>query len=389
MDQTGTDRKTVATFLTFCVVGSMSLTGPFSPIKLGSVQLMNRFMRSATYECMADDLGFPSPHLFRLIETLASGRVGLVVPGYVYTVPTGRAVPKQTGLYSPEHATVWIPTIRHIHATGARLMFQLAHCDIASDGPRVGPSSVGRFAHALSIGEVDDIANSFIKAAVAAYGAGADGVDLHAAHGYLLALFLSPLLNRRSDRYGGSVEGRVRIVDEIVTQIRKSTDPAFGIGIKMNGYDALPFGVTPKLAAQYVNRLRGKVDFFEISCGLGNGLATLRARPVNRFLSAAASIVNPWHFERNYNLGAAKFIKRKNPEAIIAAVGGWRDIRDCENALKKGEVDLISISRPLIREPQLIKEWQEGRKKPAACMSCNRCIRAEFAKKLAIRCQFP
>jgi 2,4-dienoyl-CoA reductase-like NADH-dependent reductase (Old Yellow Enzyme family) len=365
----------------------MALKSPFSPIKLGPVQLMNRFMRSATYECLADDLGFPSPRLLSMMETLASGQVGLIVPGYVYTAPTGKAVPKQTGLCSPDHATPWIPTIRRIHTAGSKLMFQLAHGGLSSDGPHVGPSSLGGLAHPLSIAEIDDIVNSFVKAAVSARGA--DGIELHAAHGYLLSLFLSPIFNRRRDRYGGSVEGRVRIVGEIATQIRRSTDPGFGIGIKMNGYDVLPFGVTPKIAAQYVRCLRGKVDFFEISCGIGNILATIQARPVNRFLSIAASLVNPWHFRKNFNLDAAKFIKKMNPDAIVAAVGGWRGLKDCEKAITKGEVDVISMARPLIREPHLIKEWAAGRNKPAACKNCNRCIWMDFTKKVGIRCQFP
>jgi 2,4-dienoyl-CoA reductase-like NADH-dependent reductase (Old Yellow Enzyme family) len=343
-------------------------------------------MRSATNEGLSDDRGFPTPTLFHCIERLAANNVGLIVPGYVYPIESGRAIWNQTGMFSKAHGEVWKPTIAKVHSAGSKLMFQIAHGGLASPSHK-GPSSLGPFGSSLTIPEIEDLIESFKKAAVYCYNAGADGVQLHGAHGYLLALFLSPLTNRRKDKYGKSVEGRTRIVREITHEIRKATDKSFGIGIKMNGTDSMPFGVKPILCAEYVHSLKDTLDFFEISCGLGNFLSVIRMAPVG-FLKSCVAAVNPWKFTRGYNLAAAKVVKRKNPDAVVAAVGGWRDLDDCNNAIGQGNIDLISISRPFIRQPNLIKLWKSGTKTVADCKSCNACILG-MKPGSGLRCIYP
>jgi 2,4-dienoyl-CoA reductase-like NADH-dependent reductase (Old Yellow Enzyme family) len=273
----------------------MSLGSAFSPIQFGPVKLLNRFMRSATHEALSNDNGFPTPNLFRWIERLGDGGVGLIIPGYVFPIETGRAMFRQTGMYSESHGLVWKPTISKLHAAGSKLMFQIAHGGATSPA-RKGPSSVWPLVSALTIAEINDVIESFRKAAVYCYRAGADGVQLHAAHGYLFSLFLSPLTNRRSDVYGGSPEGRVRIVQETVREIRKTTDSSFGIGIKQNGTDSMPWGVKPALCAEYVNLLKKTVDLFEISSGMGNFLSTMRMG-MGGLVRNCIALLNPWEFQ--------------------------------------------------------------------------------------------
>jgi 2,4-dienoyl-CoA reductase-like NADH-dependent reductase (Old Yellow Enzyme family) len=365
----------------------MSLSPAFSPLQLGPVKLLNRFMRSATHEALSDDSGFPSPKLLSWIERLASGNVGLIVPGYVYASESGRAASNQTGMESEAHGQAWKSTISRVHAAGSKLMFQIAHGGVASPS-RKGPSALSPFASALTVGEIDVVIESFRKAAVYCYRAGADGVELHSAHGYLFALFLSPLTNRRKDKYGGSPENRVRIVEETVREIRKATDKGFGIGIKMNGVDSMPWGVKPELCAEYVRLLKKNVDFFEISSGLGNFLSTIRFAPVG-FVSKCLAMLNPWEFTHGYNLKAAAVVKKRNPDAVVAAVGGWRDLDYCNEAIRLGEVDMVSISRAFIREPDLVKQWKEGRTRAADCKSCNACILGMGNPEKGLACTYP
>jgi 2,4-dienoyl-CoA reductase-like NADH-dependent reductase (Old Yellow Enzyme family) len=241
---------------------------------------------------------------------------------------------------------------------------------------------------ALTIAEINDVIESFRKAAVYCYRAGADGVQLHAAHEYLFSFFLSPLTNRRSDVYGGSPEGRVRIVQEAVREIRKATDSSFGIGIKLNGTDSMPWGVKPALCAEYVNLLKKTVDFFEISSGLGNFLSTIRMG-TGGLVRNCIALLNPWEFSQAYNLNAATIVKRRNPDAVVAAVGGWRDLDYVNDAIRMNGIDIISMARPFIREPDLIKQWKNGRTRAADCTSCNRCILGTVTAKRDLKCSYP
>ena len=362
----------------------------FSPLQVGPMKVMNRFMRSPTYEGLSDDAsGMPSRRLFTLIEKLAKGRVGLIIPGYVYPSKAAKAVPRQTGFYNRELASAWIPTIKKCQAEGSKLMFQIAHAGAAAvDGQGFGPSK-GQFAtHEMTIAEIEDVIDSFAKAATEAFIAGADGVELHAGHGYLLSLFMSPVSNTRKDKYGGSDEGRLRIVTEIAEQIRKATSPGFAIGIKMNGADGRRGGVEKELSAKYVNMLRGKIDLFEITCGLGVPNATGRKILRNpTFWQSIKEKFNPWKFHEFFNADMATYIKKMNPWAIVATIGGARSLNGAEKLLKDGAVDLVSLSRPLIREPNLIKMWEEGKKKTCDCISCSECLTKAFTTGLV--CTYP
>ena len=198
----------------------------FSSFQCGPMTLPNRFIRSATWEGLADSNGFPAQELFNKMVQLAKGGCGLIVPGYCYTIQHGRANPTQTGMTSKEHAQIWKETIDEIHKNGSKIMFQLAHggdkCNQNDIGQQpIGCSGLEPGSRAMTDAEICETIESFAKAAKYLKEAGADGVQLHAAHGYLLSQFLSPYLNRRTDKWGGVTENRTRIVFEIVNEIRK------------------------------------------------------------------------------------------------------------------------------------------------------------------------
>ena len=133
--------------------------------------------------------------------------------------------------------------------------------------------------------------------------------------------------------------------------------PDFSILIKMNGNDFLPFGVTPDLASQYVHFLRGKIDMFEISCGISNVNAIIRTDRIRKLIKYTYGL----KFSEAYNLSYAELIKRNNPDAVVASVGGFRTFATMEEAVSSGKVDVVSLARPLIREPDLVKRMQKDR----------------------------
>ena len=376
----------------------------FSPLKVGSMTIKNRFMRSPVWEALADEkTGLPTPKLLKAMVNLARGGVGLIVPGYVYISEDAHALPYQTGLYDTKTADAWKDTIKKMHSYGSKVVFQPCHggCGCSPDivGTPRGCSGHVPGTRAMTTAEVEETIDNFINSAKLAARAGADGVEIHAAHGYLLSEFLSPAVNKRTDRYGGSYENRIRIVKEIVEGIRKATDRNnFLIGIKMNGHDCLPGGVTPELAAREVHDFDG-IDFFEISCGFSNVMSTIRSvirgtlfkgltQPQVELATAMLKREVPgFEFHHGYTVEYAEYVKKQNPNKVIASVGGLRDLDKMEEIVKSGKVDMVSLARPFLREPDLVNKFMKG-KKTADCLSCGECI-LRRPDKNGVKCTYP
>lgn len=366
----------------------------FTPKRIGSMLLQNRFMRSATWEALADEEGRVKDSMINLMETLAYGTVGLIVPGAVYCNRKGQGLKGQSGLCTPDHLRRWTLCVDKVHEYKSKLAFQIIHNGLASD-PKLnggfepeGPTSFNKNQHELTNAEIEDLIQDFVDSAKMAYQTGADGAQLHAAHGYLLSGFLSPALNHRKDKWGGSTENRLRIINEIVDEIRKSIPKdAFSLSIKMNGDDCTKGGVTPELAAEYVHLLEDKLDLFEISCGVGPQLFTIRStideaslirgqKKENHqaIIDNAKEATKGAEFIELYNRYACKIIRKKNPNANLALVGGIRKFTDMNEIIQSGDADIVSISRPFLNDPYFIMRFKANTLDQVLCTSCGACI---------------
>lgn len=359
----------------------------FTPLKIGPITIKNRFMRSSTYESLANPDGTPKPRLLKIIEQLSANDVGLIVPGYAYTMESGKAVPRQTGLCDPKQSSAWKSTIDTVHKNGSKIIFQICHggIDVLPGHPKKTPSAIPGKSAELTVSEIEDIIESFYKSALLSKSCGSDGIQFHSAHGYLLSTFLSPLFNRREDKYGGSIEKRTRIISEMSEMIRKKVGPDFLISMKLNGNDFLPFGTTPEMASMYVYHLKSKIDLFEISCGICHHSCTIRPQKVGLF----DRLLYGFKFEEGYNLKFAEYIKKRNPDTVVAAVGGFKKVSFMEEALKKGKTDLISLCRPFIREPDLVRKIKENKIKQSECKHCNHCLFHLEEDERGVLCDFP
>jgi 2,4-dienoyl-CoA reductase-like NADH-dependent reductase (Old Yellow Enzyme family) len=214
----------------------------------------------------------------------------------------------------------------------------------------VAPTSFSSEVVELSNPAIEELIQQFTKSAFFAQQAGADGVQLHGAHGYLLSAFMSPALNHRKDKWGGSPENRLRIISEIVGEIRKIVSDEFTIGIKMNCNDYANGGVTPEIAALHVRLLSNKIDLFELSGGfegkwsirstvnekvIGKGVAEKERAEL---FEKVRKLMNGVKFEESSFRDAARVIRAGNPEAKIAVVGGNRpfgeDVRNEQQTLR-------------------------------------------------------
>ena len=357
----------------------------FSPLKAGSLSLKNRIMRSATRESLSEADGRPTRDLLNLIGNLVDGEIGLIVPGAAFTSENGRLWRKQTGLVNLSIAESWRPIISYAHQRHSAVVFQLAHGGFLSLEKihfQKSLKNIISYVKSMSKNEVDDVIDSFAKAAKIAQHIGADGVQLHAAHGYLISQFLSPATNWRKDKY----RARTRLLCEIVEAVRRETRPSFSVSLKLSPM----FGFSRRAIVKLIKQLDKKVDFFEISAGFLNPLKTSRVQPTRFNVKGVAQrILNPWPFYEDYNIDDAAYIKKKCPNAIIASVGGWRNAKHMARCIKKGKADIISLSRPLIREPYFIKDVKEGKKVQSKCLSCGSCMFDSKNVRLGTHCSFP
>jgi len=272
----------------------------------------------------------------------------------------------------------------------------------------MGPSANGRDPiyfmkpRAMTENDIQRVIDSFARAAERAVAAGADGIQLHAAHGYLINQFLSPFFNVRTDHWGGSEENCFRFLENILTEVRKVIPDSMALLVKLNANDYTPQnGVTPELAASYVEKMaRAGVDGLEISGGtmFWSFMNTCRGDvPVDELFQAAPALMRPlgrimmnrmkgrYDLEEAYNQPAAKVVRPALNGTPLILVGGMRTVERMEEVLENGDADLISMSRPFIREPFLVKKIREGKTNRASCDSCNRCFGAITAQK-ALRC---
>jgi len=384
----------------------------FEPVMLGNVPIKNRFVHSATYEAMAAENGDVTGRLVERYRRLAQGEVGLVIPGGLYVHPLGRASRRQAGIHTDQMIAGLRQVVDAVHRAGGRLIFQLMHAGgqakrevIAGTplAPSAGvrdPVSLRRPA-AMDEAQIAEAIQAFGEAARRAAEAGADGVQLHAAHGYLINQFLSPFYNDRADRWGGSEGNRFRFLHEVVQETRRALPRAMPLLVKLNVHDYTPReGITPPLAARYAGRLvQLDVDGLELSCGtaysymnmcrgevpvagLLQGVSRWR-RPIVKL--ALGRLVEGYDLHGPSNLEAAKVIKPACGEARLLLVGGLRSLPQMEEVVTGGHADLISMCRPFIREPSLVRRLRLGQTSHASCTSCNQCFAAMVNDK-PVRC---
>jgi 2,4-dienoyl-CoA reductase-like NADH-dependent reductase (Old Yellow Enzyme family) len=211
--------------------------------------------------------------------------------------------------------------------------------------------------------DIERVISQFADAAVRAREAGFDAVQFHGAHGYLLSQFISPYTNQRTDEWGGSTEGRCRIIIEILKRTRNKAGEDFPEFIKLNTTDGLDHGLTYEEAAKAAALLtEAGIVHIETSGGIAEAGA----------VAAQKSILKPE--QEAYFGDAAKLVKEKvGDKAVVALVGGVRSLEVMNRIINDGTADMISLSRPLIREPHLVKKFKDGEKTKADCISCNGC----------------
>ncbi len=341
----------------------------FKQTAIKSMVLSNRFVRSATYEGMATEDGAVTPRLINKMVELAKGDVGLIISSHAYVRPDGQAGLRQMGIYKDE----FIPGLREmteaVHDCGGKIVMQLSHAGRFSTGKMTGQTPLvvsevpGKECHEITGRDIQELIAAFADGAGRAKDAGFDGVQMHSAHGYLLSQFLSPVFNRRMDAYGGVIENRSRIHMEVYRAIRETVGEDYPVLIKLNCSDFADNGLTLDESLQVACLLAGLgLDAIELSGGL---LTSSKYFPSRVGIKAEED-------EAYFSEEARHF---KNVGIPLILVGGIRSFSVAEHLVEDEVADYISMSRPLIREPDLINRWRSGDYSSSECISDNNCFR--------------
>jgi 2,4-dienoyl-CoA reductase-like NADH-dependent reductase (Old Yellow Enzyme family) len=339
---------------------------------INGMELSNRFVRSATWEGMATKDGSVTPKLTETLVALARGGVGLIITSHAYVLPEGQAAPWQLGIYKDELIDGLKELTTAVHGFGAKIAMQISHAGNFAPTPLTGrPPMVVSNYEGLSKSPREEMTTEYIRKLVVAFAdaarrakaAGFDGVQIHSAHGYLLNQFLSPAFNRRADEYGGGVKNRARIHLEILQAIRTAVSREFPVLIKLNGQDFTENGLTLADSLQVGRMLADAgLDAIELSGGLPSGGK----------LSPSRLGIKTEEEEAYFREDAQAF--KNEIKLPLILVGGVRSLEVAERLVDDGVADYISMSRPFIREPDLINRWKAGDRRRALCKSDNMCF---------------
>jgi len=345
----------------------------FEETIINGLKLANRFVRSATWEGMASEGGACTARLSKLMGDLAKGRVGLIISSHAYVRSDGQAGPWQLGIYEDTLDDGLRGMTQEVHRQGGRIIAQITHAGLFANTTltrriALAPSALEEYSkihhRMFSMEEIYDIEQSFSEAALRAKRTGFDGIQIHAAHGYLLSQFLSPAFNKRTDDYGGALENRARFPLEVLRSVRVAVGRDYPVFIKMNSEDFLEDGLNVKDSLEFGHMLQQEgIDAIELSGGTD---VSGRLGPIRLGIKTKE--------QEAYFRKAGKRLKKELNIPIIL-VGGIRSFEVAEKLVLEGYADYISMSRPFIREPFLVRRWASGDLARAKCVSDNECFK--------------
>lgn len=328
-----------------------------APLRLTHLSCRNRVIRSAVHSFLGTADGYMTDAEYHMYETLAENGVGTIITGHCCISPLGRANPEQINLFDDVYVPQLAKAAQLLHRTDTRFIVQISHAgpraidqaDLADVVAR--PLKKNREARQLTLDEIRRIEQEFIAAAKRVQCSGADGVQLHAAHSYLLSRFIDPFFNERTDAYGGSVENRFRMTENIIRGIQACCGKDFPILLKIN------------------NDTKGDDAAYEQD--LLWILQRCRRLGVELVELSGADFINQPKDGHLYYLERATRMRRQ-VDLPMSLVGGVRSLADMETVLAAG-LDMVSLGRALIAEPDFVARVLAGQEK-SICVSCSRCF---------------
>jgi 2,4-dienoyl-CoA reductase-like NADH-dependent reductase (Old Yellow Enzyme family) len=337
------------------------MTSLHDPLVLPSGQVLpNRIMKSALSEALANKHNSPDERLHQLYSTWSQGGYGLLITGNVMIDRTQLGELGNVVIEDERDLDALARWAKSTQDAGVPIWAQLNHPGrqsnlLALGHTPVAPSAIplnlpgAAMPRALAAEEIEQIIERFGNAAAVCEAAGFNGIQVHAAHGYLVAQFLSPLANQRDDNWGGDLERRMRFLVEVVRRIRSRVSPGFSVGVKLNSADFQRGGFTEDESRAVIAALaKERIDLLEVSGGsyespamAGSAAASTRAREA-------------------YFLEYARTVRELLGDVPLAVTGGFRSRTGMADAVSSGECDVVGIGRPTITTPDAARTILSG-----------------------------
>jgi 2,4-dienoyl-CoA reductase-like NADH-dependent reductase (Old Yellow Enzyme family) len=340
----------------------------FESFKINGLKVGNRFVRSATVDNLGERLKVSQRQL-DFYRELTRGETGLIISSGLFPSLDGWAAPGQLGIHNDSMIPELSKLVNVVHQNGGKIVAQLMHAGWFGNPDVnglqvVGPSAVVNPANNLKVRELssDEVlehVDDFVRGAGRAVEAGFDAVQVHAAHGWFVSAFLSPVTNTRQDEWGGTPEKRVKFVTSIIRGIRQITGPHFPILIKLGLKDYHPEGKTvAEGIASALACVEAGLDAVEISEGI-------EKEPFHHIRTDAKT---PYYLEECREA-------RKAIAKPLILVGGMRELADIRNVVEGGLADAVSMCRPFIMDQHIVQKFRLGLSSKSNCNSCNNCIK--------------
>lgn len=334
----------------------------FEKVSLNHLTLKNRLVRSATWDGIGRSDGSLPEEAYDIYRELAKGGIGAIITGFTSVALHDYYFEGMMRLCDDALIPQYKKLTDIIHEEDVPAIAQIAPgAYYRNENGRY----VQREPDEMTREEIHSVIEMFVTAASRAEKAGFDGVQIHAAHFFFLSHFISPAINHRTDAYGGSTENRTRILLEILKGIKENA-PSIHVTVKINCSDFARGGIEPKECFEVCRLLdEAGIGSIEIS-GNGTSVAGNKAHKNEGYFAPAAAVL-------------AKTVK-----CPVICVGGFRSLDTMESVLNSTEIELISLSRPLLREPDLPLKMQKDHSYISKCISCNRCY-SSFMHKCVFR----
>ena len=347
----------------------------FNPLQINRMTIKNRFVRSATVDNLGEDKVVTEAQL-NFYRELVKGEVGLIVSSGLFPSLDGWAAPGQLGIHEDEMIPSLKKIVDTIHDNGGKIVAQLMHAGWFGNPDlcgfqTVGPSETVNPANNLKVrelapDEIEEKIDEFVRAGARAAEAGFDGVQIHAAHGWLVSAFLSPVTNRREDAWGGTALKRANFVIKITEGLRKVTGPDYPILIKLGIKEYHPEG---KSADEGINSANMFIDAGMDAIEVSEGVEEI---PFNHIRLGEMS---------PYYIDECRRAKQAISKPVIL-VGGMRHLAEMETVVDDGTADAISMCRPFIMDQHIVRKFREGSTDRSSCTSCNDCIPTMLKRNL-------
>lgn len=348
----------------------MSYPKLFSPGKIANLTIKNRIVMTAMGVCLAHADGQVSPEIMKYYEARAKGGAGLIITEVTRIDDVdGKGMPHQLGVTEMKHIAPLQELTDVIHSYGTKIFIQLQHPgkegmpQLSGGRPLVAPSAIpnskGIMPRELSTEEVQGLVRKFITGAVIARSGGADGVELHAAHGYLVNQFLSPRHNHRTDAYGGSFENRLRFAIEIVSGIKVAC-PGFPLSVRISADEFMPDGNGLDAGVKIAQALEAAgADVINVSNGLHE---------------SGVTIMEPYAYPEGWKKHLAKAVKAAVSVPVIA-VNTIKTPETAEQLLEEGISDFIGAGRSFLADPEWPNKAKAGCPETIRnCIGCMQCF---------------